>query len=146
MHFITGGAFNGKKSWVKKHYQIEGHSHYQWVSAYQQDPLPFDLSTFGKQLLFLEGIEQWIKGLLLEMDMDESRRSWHERLVKWQRWEDKNRLNRIILIGTDISKGIVPLEKTERTWRDVTGWCYQDSAEKAERVDLVWYGINQRIK
>ncbi|WP_408006360.1 bifunctional adenosylcobinamide kinase/adenosylcobinamide-phosphate guanylyltransferase [Pseudalkalibacillus sp. A8] len=146
MHFITGGAFNGKKAWVKNYYRIERHLDYQWVSSYENENLPEDLSPFRKKLLFLEGIELWVKGILLKTDVEECRRRWDEKLAKWQCWEDAAPENKVILIGTDISKGIVPLEKDERAWRDVTGWCYQDTTQIADRVDLVWYGINQQIK
>lgn len=53
---------------------------------------------------------------------------------------------KLVIIGTDISKGIVPLEKENRLWRDFTGWVYQDLVAKAERVDVIWYGINQIMK
>jgi adenosyl cobinamide kinase/adenosyl cobinamide phosphate guanylyltransferase len=50
------------------------------------------------------------------------------------------------VIGSDITKGVVPLEKENRIWRDLTGWAYQDTAAKAEKVDIIWYGLNQTMK
>ena len=52
----------------------------------------------------------------------------------------------VILIGTDITKGIVPIEAENRVWRDVTGRVYQDTVSICNRVDLIWYGINKRLK
>lgn len=53
---------------------------------------------------------------------------------------------KLYLIGTDVGKGIVPIDEHLRTYRDVVGWCYQDVAKLAERVDIIWYGINTTIK
>ena len=52
----------------------------------------------------------------------------------------------VILIGSDITKGIVPIEAENRVWRDVTGRVYQDTVSICNRVDLIWYGINKRLK
>lgn len=51
-----------------------------------------------------------------------------------------------MLIGSDISKGIVPMAAEDRWWRDTTGWVYQDLVSAAERVDVIWYGISQKLK
>jgi len=61
-------------------------------------------------------------------------------------WENAAKERCFILIGTDISKGIVPMEKKNRDWRDITGWVYQDIAAKAEKVDVIWYGISRKLK
>ncbi|MGP4079494.1 bifunctional adenosylcobinamide kinase/adenosylcobinamide-phosphate guanylyltransferase [Pseudalkalibacillus sp. R45] len=146
MHFVTGGAYNGKRAWVKNLYDLPTIDNFHWVSAYEGKNLLEDPIQIRSQLLILEGVELWIKEMILQRDIDETRSSWNRKLIQWQRWENENQKNRVILIGTDISKGIVPLEISVRTWRDVTGWCYQDTATKADRVDLIWYGIHQRIK
>ncbi|GHH96834.1 bifunctional adenosylcobinamide kinase/adenosylcobinamide-phosphate guanylyltransferase [Neobacillus kokaensis] len=141
MHFVTGGAFNGKRAWVKKVYKDA-----VWVSAYENGLLPAELAI-TTNLLVLEGIEIWIRELTKQHDdANQCREIWNCCLNGWHRWEkaDPNRL--VVVIGTDITKGIVPMEKENRLWRDVTGWAYQDLAAKAEKVDFIWYGINQTIK
>ena len=60
--------------------------------------------------------------------------------------KSRTRKIRIIVIGTDITKGIVPIEKENRVWRDLTGRVFQDTASICERVDLIWYGISKRLK
>ena len=64
----------------------------------------------------------------------------------WLEWEKQNSQRKVILIGCDISKGIVPMSAKDRKWRDITGWVYQDVVEAAERVDVIWYGIVQKLK
>jgi adenosyl cobinamide kinase/adenosyl cobinamide phosphate guanylyltransferase len=87
-------------------------------------------------------IKEWSQAL----EFEEIRDKWQEMLAKWQAWE-KTAVNRkIVLIGSDISKGIVPMEAADRKWRDASGWAFQDDAAAADRVDLIWYGISQNIK
>ena len=144
MHFITGGAFNGKRAWVKKIYSVNRNNY--WLSAYDSFPLPIYFKDIDQDVIILEGVELWLKDLTKKYDSKESRRIWNSCLDNWLTWE-KARVNRkLIVIGTDITKGIVPLEIENRVWRDVTGWAYQDIATKSERVDVIWYGLNQNIK
>lgn len=144
MHFITGGAFNGKRAWVKKTYAVKKHD--CWLTAYEHDPIPQNVMETNSDLLILEGVEIWIKELTKKYNSIKCRGIWNDYLDSWNEWE-RIQLNRtLVVIGTDITKGIVPLEKETRLWRDVTGWAYQDLASKAEKVDVIWYGLNQTIK
>ncbi|MGJ7909783.1 bifunctional adenosylcobinamide kinase/adenosylcobinamide-phosphate guanylyltransferase [Neobacillus sp. LXY-1] len=144
MHFITGGAFNGKKAWVKKTYQFTQKDH--WISAYANISLPLDLSNVRGDLLVIEGLEIWIKQLIKLYDSNCSLEKWRECLDVWDTWEKADTCRQLVVIGTDISKGIVPIEKEQRLWRDVTGWVYQDLAARSTQVEWIWYGLNQTIK
>jgi adenosyl cobinamide kinase/adenosyl cobinamide phosphate guanylyltransferase len=84
-------------------------------------------------------MELWIKDTL-------SQEEWRERLEKCMQWEREITGRQLVVIGSDITKGIVPIDKEDRKWRDMTGWVYQDIVKKSERVDLIWYGINQQLK
>lgn len=132
MHFVTGGAFNGKRKWVRKKYPDA-----TWISAYEGESLA---RTFDSPKIVLEGIETWVK------DASLSREEWKDIISDWEKWEQEKDGRQVILIGTDIGKGIVPMEKENRSWRDVTGWVYQDIAAVCKKVDVVWYGINQTLK
>ena len=57
-----------------------------------------------------------------------------------------DRLKHKILLGTEIGCGIVPLEQTERIWRDETGRVYQILVSHAKVVERVWAGIAIRLK
>jgi len=132
MHFVTGGAFNGKRAWVKKYTNEDVH----WVSSYQGEEFPTPFPFNGK--VVLEGMEQWTKKC--------TREYWQDHLKHWEAWEKESPKRQVIIIGTDIMKGIVPMEKEDRNWRDLTGWVYQDIVYLSSRVDVIWYGINQTIK
>jgi adenosylcobinamide kinase/adenosylcobinamide-phosphate guanylyltransferase len=144
VHFIIGGAFNGKRAWVKNTYK--GFEHNHWISAYENHSLPINLIEFGQDVVILEGVEIWLKDLTAKFDASKCREIWANSLEKWTTWEQAAVHRKLIVIGTDITKGIVPVEVENRLWRDVTGWAYQDIAVKSAKVDVIWYGINQTIK
>lgn len=51
-----------------------------------------------------------------------------------------------ILIGDEISGGVIPIEKFERQWRDEMGRLYQFLAKEADIVDRVFAGLPLRLK
>jgi len=51
-----------------------------------------------------------------------------------------------ILIGDEISGGIIPIEKFERQWRGETGKVYQFLAANADIVDRIFAGLALRLK
>ncbi|TKC14843.1 bifunctional adenosylcobinamide kinase/adenosylcobinamide-phosphate guanylyltransferase [Robertmurraya kyonggiensis] len=132
MHFVTGGAYNGKRQWVRDRYPEA-----KWISAYNGSPI---LAELDAPVVVLEGLEKWVR------ENSYTREEWKRQIEKWLNWENESSFQRVVLIGTDISKGIVPMEKEHRGWRDLTGWVYQDVAAVSKRVDLIWYGVNQTIK
>ncbi|WP_270180075.1 bifunctional adenosylcobinamide kinase/adenosylcobinamide-phosphate guanylyltransferase [Alkalihalobacillus sp. CinArs1] len=141
MHVVTGGAFNGKSKWVRDYYGVP----LEWYSAY--DGTSWDEKSFKKDVVVLEGLEEWIKTLVSDQkSLKETRRAVRSYIEAWSAWESGRDERTIIVIGTDIMKGIVPLEKEKRMWRDVVGWAYQDLVSLAERVDVIWYGLNQQLK
>lgn len=144
MHFVTGGAFNGKSAWVKEYYHIEKES--GWFSGWHGNRLPQDLQPVSESVVVLEGIEYWIRELLKSHSAESVRALWREALHNWHQWEREKEERVVCLIGSDITKGIVPAAAEEREWRDTTGRIYQDTAALCERVDFIWYGISKRLK
>jgi len=146
MHFITGGAFNGKSKWVKNHYQLETLD-YLWLSAYKNDSLVKTADSELPPIVILEGMEQWILNYVMSIKTTDSiLTELQDRLDSWIKWEKQSEQHRLIIIGTDISKGIVPTEQQDRHWRDISGWIYQYVAKQSSHMDVIWYGINQRFK
>lgn len=118
----------------------------EWISAYKGNPLKEDLEMLSSPVVVLEGIEIWAKKLCEEMTINQARDYLRNVLDRWLEWENADSNRKIIVIGTDITKGIVPMNKSDRNWRDLTGWIYQDLSDSCEQVDVIWYGINQTIK
>lgn len=146
MHFVTGGAYNGKRSWVTSHYALDVVEHV-WLSVYLGDDFLKRSDQSSPSIFVLEGMEQWIyTHLMVEQSTDSLRMNLQSELNKWLEWEKQSKYRQLVMIGTDITKGIVPIEKQDRYWRDMTGWIYQYVAKQAMRVDVIWYGIEDRIK
>jgi adenosylcobinamide kinase / adenosylcobinamide-phosphate guanylyltransferase len=142
LHFVTGGAFNGKSRWVREQYGLNDNEH-SWNSAYKKDPIPYPDNV---TIAVFEGLEVWLREWAGSMGSVEIRRKWQLLLREWLEWESQDHQRKIILIGCDISKGIVPMAPEDRSWRDITGWVYQDTVTVAERADVIWYGISQKLK
>lgn len=142
MHFVTGGAFNGKSKWVREQYKLDDLEH-TWISAYKGEEIP---ELHNKKIIVLEGLEVWFRKVTRSIPADASREKWQSLVREWLKWESKDEERKLVLIGNDISKGIVPIAPEDRLWRDATGWVYQDLVSAAERVDLIWYGISQKLK
>jgi adenosylcobinamide kinase/adenosylcobinamide-phosphate guanylyltransferase len=118
----------------------------RWFSAYHGDNLPARLNQLEGNAIVIEGIEQYIKEDCAKLDMHTCRSAWRKMLDDWKIWEESGRNRLLVIIGTDITKGIVPLEQENRDWRDLTGWIFQDISSKADRVDVIWYGLNKQLK
>jgi adenosylcobinamide kinase / adenosylcobinamide-phosphate guanylyltransferase len=143
VHFITGGAYSGKSTWAKEFYQLNSQD-CRWISAYKHENFPDDLSKYQEKFIVLEGVEQWVLKMIEDNASCEHREKGQKIIQAWTNWETLDR--HLVVIGTDISKGIVPIEPIDRIWRDTTGWFYQDLVAKCDRFDLVWYGIAKQLK
>ena len=55
-------------------------------------------------------------------------------------WQDS------ILICTDLSSGVVPVDPVERRWRHSTGQLCQYLAGQANQVSRIFCGLEQRLK
>lgn len=144
MHFVTGGAYNGKAKWVKKYYSLDDDC-VQWISAYRGENLPLH---FQAETVVLQGIETWIKRDIDQQNPDaaKTRYKWKEMIEQWRIWEEKKHARRLVLLGADITKGIVPIDMENRIWRDAAGWVFQDIVAASSRVDVIWYGLSQQLK
>lgn len=147
MHFVSGGAYNGKANWVKQQYNLKllKENQYNWISAYREERLPETLSHIKQDIVILEGMERWIYDIIIGRNPDIMKNRLQEIISEWHKWEQQNK-KQLIIIGTDIFKGIVPLEEQNRNWRDVTGFVYQYIVEKSSQFTYVWYGIGKSLK
>ncbi len=146
MHFVTGGAYNGKKQWIKNYYHLDTTRHH-WLSAYKGESYTKTEQNDLPAIVVLEGMERWIKTqITMQKSMDSLVAELQTQLDIWLQWEKQSEHHQLIMIGTDITKGIVPIEKKDRYWRDVAGWVYQYVTKQSTQMNIVWYGIAEKIK
>jgi len=142
MHFVTGGAFNGKAKWVMKMYGVTREES-AWMSGFESTN--FHIESSKQTLIVLEGLEYFVRQVIRENPLNPKERL-EEHLKTWLLWEQETNYRQLVLIGTDMGKGIVPMDKEDRIWRDYTGWFYQDVVMMAKQVDIIWYGLTQQLK
>ncbi|WNF37982.1 bifunctional adenosylcobinamide kinase/adenosylcobinamide-phosphate guanylyltransferase [Bacillaceae bacterium IKA-2] len=150
MHFVTGGAFHGKKQWVIDHYQINDYqinetTNYLWFNGYKSANKYFQvmIELENKQLLVIEAVNEVIFEMLKSEASFPAFENWLQEILTWE----QNGVERqVVFIGTDVGKGIVPIEKEQRLIRDEVGRCFQLLAKKATNVSLIWYGLQQSLK
>ncbi|MCM3713659.1 bifunctional adenosylcobinamide kinase/adenosylcobinamide-phosphate guanylyltransferase [Halalkalibacter oceani] len=123
-----------------KHASGAGPAEIQWYNGYERCPHPSRNQT-GTVIIF--GLEAIVRAFLTEGEA-EARERFHLWLESWLCWEQSGGL--LYLIGSDVGKGVVPLEKEARLFRDHVGVCFQEVARKAKRVDLIWYGLATQLK
>ncbi|MGF3103163.1 bifunctional adenosylcobinamide kinase/adenosylcobinamide-phosphate guanylyltransferase [Rossellomorea sp. DUT-2] len=144
MYFVTGGSFNGKSRWVKIHFNLK-ETDTTWIPLFNGKRIQLDEINFSNSVIVIEGLEYGIRSTILNND-SEIRKSFTILIQSLKQWEEEDPDRRVIWIGSEIGKGIVPMDKLSREWRDLTGWVYQDLAEMSQEVWLVWYGLATSLK
>jgi adenosylcobinamide kinase / adenosylcobinamide-phosphate guanylyltransferase len=140
MQFITGGTFNGKSKWLKENDDRPK----EWLKLFHAVSRPQPGEYDGT--VVLEGLEYLIlTEIRTGRNTDEIRNDFLSLFLEWKSWEGTSS-NEVIWIGSDITKGIVPVEAEARKWRDVTGWVYQDLVDQSERVYEIWFGLPTILK
>ena len=128
MYLIVGGCGQGKLSWLRKREEIHGKIADGAVCSMQE----------AESCAVLDHFHLLVRRLLEEGKPSAEILSWTESLC------DKNPY--LIVINDEIGCGIVPLEKSERDWRETAGRACCILAERSERVDRIVCGIGIRLK
>ena len=126
MIMITGGAFSGKKDYAKTRFGFSD------VDILNGENCPFDAAFSAKCIADY----QLIVKRLLEEKADSQ--AFTERLCK----ENPN----AIVIINEIGAGIIPLEKSDRIWREETGRSGCLIARNSSEVIRLACGIPTIIK
>lgn len=130
MHIVFGGAFNGKRQYVKD--RLEGQVA-QWNEGRLPEPSATEIN------IVIAGLELWVKqqleqGFTEEYLMEQVKKTVGREQTQ-QTW-----------ILTDLNRGIVPTERIEREMRDVLGRIYQFLFAEADSITRIWYGIPEKLK
>ena len=124
MHLIIGGAYQGKLDYAKENYRFTSED----IFACTQEQIDFTKPC-------LTNIEEFTYGCILR---DEDPVAVF--VSRQDEWRNS------VLIIDDISGGVVPMNKTDRTWRSTTGKLCQYLSREAEKVSRIFCGLEQRLK
>lgn len=124
MHLIIGGAYQGKLTFAKAAYGFAPEQIFSCTRGTVDFSRPCVIH-----------IEEFTYGCVLRgenaTDFFKANRSG---------WEHS------VLILRDISGGLVPVDKTDRAWREATGRLCQYLSGEADRVSRIFCGLEQRLK
>ncbi len=126
MVLIFGGAYQGKQDYVLETYGLSA------KDVYQCD-LESMVINFDKKVI--ANLERFILACIKE-----------EVSAKECLEDNIEKLRDKIIICDDISQGVVPVDKTERAWREMTGRTMTYLGQEADEVIRVFCGIGTRVK
>lgn len=124
MILVFGGAYNGKKDFIKEKFKIN-----EGEIFYCSD----DKIDFSKKVIC--GLHKFTYNNTLE----------NKSSLEYIK-ENMNLFKDKIIISDEISSGIVPLKKEDRMWREETGRCLQYLSKEASCVYRIFCGIPTIIK
>lgn len=130
MKLVIGGAYQGKKEYVRNKYHIEEAR--IWQGGY---PVP------DGEWQCINGLHNIIRQTLQSNVYQESQ----QEILAYVRGLI-NKIPDIIIIADEVGCGIVPMEKGEREYRECAGRILCELAKEADTVERVHCGIGQVIK
>ena len=134
MKLIFGGAYQGKLEYAKKNFNIETvHDCGAGVLSEAANGGVDAEPDFSKDAVY--ALEKFV--LKCVRDGVEAADYFKENKEKWQ---DK------VLILTDVSQGIVPMDAELRAFREMNGRLMLYLASEAEEVIRVFCGIGKKVK
>lgn len=125
MRLVIGGAYQGKKEYVKRHYNIE-----------ESEIWGGDYPVEEGEWKCICGLHNIIKNIMQEQT---------EHVLRYIRRLTDNYPD-IILVCDEVGGGIVPIEKAERYYRECVGRVLCELAKDADTVERVHCGIGWTIK
>ena len=128
MILVFGGAYNGKLDFVKEKFNIHNDDVFNVNDDLKDLEIDYSKKVINKfhKLTYKFSLEN--KNLLQFI------------IENKELFKDK------IIISDDISEGIDPLKKEDRTWRESNGKCLQYISKNSSEVFRVFCGIPMVIK
>lgn len=95
--------------------------------------------------LVITGVFEWLEAALANAENDSLRKQWQGDMTQLsQRADELNAA--LIIIATEVGRGIVPMQPEQRRLRDLNGWFSQDATVQADQVWYVRHGLVMAVK
>lgn len=134
MHLIFGGAYQGKRDFVKEKYGITEDEIYDCIYKNEKGRTQGEAYIdFTKAAIY--GLEYFIRCCVVEGIEAKDYLESHK-----DKWQDK------VFICTDLSNGVVPYEKELRQWREMVGRTMVYLGKEAGEVTRLFCGIPHKVK
>lgn len=132
MHIFIGGAYNGKHEYVRRWLKEQELVDVEWyVGQFPKEPT--------SQTVVVSGLEEAIKPLLEKDEVSLA-------LQIAEQLQLLEKRHQVIIIATEIGRGIVPIDPQDRKLRDTLGRLYQQLFKTSEHITRIWYGLAEEIK
>lgn len=133
MHLIFGGAYQGKRDYAKERYGLGDENIYTCIAdGGNGSTAAAEIDFSGKAVDCLE--EFVLNCVCCGIEAADYMRQHKEE------WKHS------VIICTDISSGVVPVDKELRAWREMVGRTMMYLGKEAEEVTRIFCGIPQKIK
>ncbi|MCC5900420.1 MAG: bifunctional adenosylcobinamide kinase/adenosylcobinamide-phosphate guanylyltransferase [Halomonas sp.] len=141
MQLFIGGACAGKRDAVAARFPTT-----QWRRLAVDAPFADSHQALvANTPLVVTGVLEWLSAISGSVDSEALRQQWQGDLVKLcQRADQLNAA--LIIIATEVGRGIVPMQPEQRLLRDLNGWFVQDATTQAEQVWYVRHGLVMAVK
>ena len=128
MILVTGGAYQGKLDYAKEAYGLTDDDVFTCEEG---------STAVGFDEKIVDHFERYVLALIKAGQVPEKAVGMQLRA---------NRYKGRIIICDDISQGIVPMDATERAWREGVGRTMVKIAQQADKVVRVFCGISEIVK
>jgi adenosylcobinamide kinase/adenosylcobinamide-phosphate guanylyltransferase len=141
MQLFIGGACAGKRGAVAARFPSA-----QWRRLTAEVPFAgSDQALVANTPLVVTGVLEWLSTHLASLDSEALRQQWQgDMAMLCQRADQLNA--QLIIIATEVGRGIVPMQPEQRRLRDLNGWFVQDATAQAEQVWYLRHGLVMGIK
>lgn len=95
--------------------------------------------------LVITGLFEWLEAALAGSQNDALRQQWQGDMAELGQRAEKRQAT-LIIIASEVGRGIVPMQPEQRRLRDLNGWFVQDATAQADQVWYVRHGLVMSIK
>ena len=141
MQLFIGGACAGKRDAVAARFSTA-----KWWRLDTDKPfIDSKQALVADTPLVITGVLEWLQAILETADNDALRQLWQNNMAALcQRADELNAP--LIIIASEVGRGIVPMQPEQRRLRDLTGWFTQDASAQAVEVWYVRHGLVMAVK
>lgn len=144
MRLVIGGAYQGKKEYIKRKYGIQ-------ESEIRQGEYPVLAGEWDSGWRCLCGLHNAIREIMQKSpasaceNAENTIESYVNRTINYLS-AIAERIPDLIILCDEVGNGVVPIEKSERDYRECVGRVLCILAEQADSVERVYCGVGQMIK
>ncbi|MGO1773257.1 MAG: bifunctional adenosylcobinamide kinase/adenosylcobinamide-phosphate guanylyltransferase [Halomonas sp.] len=141
MQLFIGGACAGKRDAVAARFPGA-----VWHRLAPEQRLHECLQTLVADTpLVITGVLEWLEAALASTQNDLLRQQWQDDMARLCLHSDQ--LNApLMIIATEVGRGVVPMQPEQRRLRDLNGWFSQDATTQADQVWYVRHGLVMAVK